>query len=155
MIIITIITKLMSKHCSINMYKSKWFYQYKSENLTHHFYDNDCFNNEECGFKVKIVVGIWVDWKYGICLIVRKLYSDESNNYTHQTLQDYGGMNQLHNETYDLQYTNSNILIKITITTKHITLNFSINLFTWKLLYPNKRNNLTYHFYEDYCFKKE
>ena len=33
----TIITKLMSMHCSINMYKLKLLYQYKLNNLTCHF----------------------------------------------------------------------------------------------------------------------
>ena len=48
----------MIMHYSINMYKLKLLYQYKHRNLTHHFYDDDCFNNEWCDFKVKIVVGI-------------------------------------------------------------------------------------------------
>ena len=73
MMTITIITNRMSMHCSIKMYKPKQFYKYKRNNLNCHFYNNDCFNNKECGFKVNILVEMWMQCKYGISIIVRKL----------------------------------------------------------------------------------
>ena len=46
MIKIKILTECMTIHCSFNMYKSKVLYWYKQENLTHRFYDDDCFNSK-------------------------------------------------------------------------------------------------------------
>ena len=48
----------MSMHCNINMYNSKLLYQFKHNNLVYLDYDNNCFDNDECDFKVKIIVGM-------------------------------------------------------------------------------------------------
>ena len=46
----------MSMNCGINMQNLKRMCVFKHNNLTYIVYDNGCFNNEECDFKVKIVV---------------------------------------------------------------------------------------------------
>ena len=38
------------------MYQPKGLYQSKHNNSTYCIYDDDCFNNDECDLKVKIVV---------------------------------------------------------------------------------------------------
>ena len=48
----------MSMYFSTNMYNLKQFYWFKQKNLTHLDYENNCFNNDEYDFKVKIAVGI-------------------------------------------------------------------------------------------------
>ena len=45
-------------NCSINVYNSKQLYGFKWKNLTYLVYNNDCFNNKECDFKVNTEVGI-------------------------------------------------------------------------------------------------
>ena len=45
-------------HCSIGVCTYKRLYPYKQKKYTYFVYDCDCFNNKECDFKVKIVVGM-------------------------------------------------------------------------------------------------
>ena len=41
------------------MYNPKRLCPYKHNNLTYLVYNNDCFNNKKCEFKVKIVVKLF------------------------------------------------------------------------------------------------
>ena len=45
-------------HCYINMYNTKAFYPFEWNNFTYLNYNKNCFNNNKCDFKVKIVVGM-------------------------------------------------------------------------------------------------
>ena len=45
-------------HCSINVHNLKRLYRFKWNNLNYLDYDGDCFNNEECDLKVRIVAGM-------------------------------------------------------------------------------------------------
>ena len=83
-------------------------------------------------------------WKYGISIIVIKLYSVESNRWNHHALHNYDVINQQNNETCDLQYTNSKLIIKKTIITKRMSIHYSMNIFKSRIFYPYKHNNLTY-----------
>ena len=53
---ITIIIDIIIMHCNINMRNLKQQYQFKHNSFTYTDYDDDCFNNKECDFKVKILV---------------------------------------------------------------------------------------------------
>ena len=55
---ITIIIDRMSMHCCINMQNTKLLYQFEWNNLNYLSYEGGCFNNNECGFKVTILVGM-------------------------------------------------------------------------------------------------
>ena len=44
-------------YCIINMYNSKRLYRFKRNDLNCLNYEGDCFDNEGCEFKIKIVVG--------------------------------------------------------------------------------------------------
>ena len=48
----------MSFYCSSNMYNLKLLYMYKHNNFNSLIYDGNFFNNEECDFKLNIVVGM-------------------------------------------------------------------------------------------------
>ena len=48
----------MSMHCCITMYNTKLLNRFEHNSLTYFNYDDDCFNNNECDFKVNIVVGM-------------------------------------------------------------------------------------------------
>ena len=47
-------------------------YPYKHNNLTCLVYNDDCFNNKECDFKIKIVVKMWKNWRWKYCKCVLK-----------------------------------------------------------------------------------
>ena len=55
---ITIMFDSIIMHRSINLQNSEQLYRFKWNKLTYLGYDEDCFNKEECDFKVKIVVGM-------------------------------------------------------------------------------------------------
>ena len=55
--------------------------------------------------------------KYGTSLIIKKLYLVETKNGYKLTVTNDGQLNRQNNENYDLQYTNSKIMMTITITT--------------------------------------
>ena len=49
---------------------------------------------------------MWVHQKYGISLVVSKLYSVESNDCTYLAVNENVGMNWANNKNYDPQCTN-------------------------------------------------
>ena len=72
---------------------------------------------------------------YGMGWVVRKLYSDELKKCPHLAVDDNGGMNRINNESYDLQCTNSKIMITIRIITECLSMHCGINIQKSKLLY--------------------
>ena len=48
----------MNIHWCITMYNSKQLYWFKRNTLTYLDYDNNSFNNDECGFKLKFAAGM-------------------------------------------------------------------------------------------------
>ena len=54
------------------------------------------------------------------------------------------------NEINNLQYTNSKIMMTITIVIDHMIIHNGIDMYNSKLLYWFKQNNLTYIDYRDY-----
>ena len=52
-----IINDCIIMYQSINIQILKQLYQYQQKNMTYLDYDDDCFINEQCDFKVKIVLG--------------------------------------------------------------------------------------------------
>ena len=90
-----------------------------------------------------------------ISQIVRKFYEIKSNDCTYLIVQDNGGMNQQNDVTYDLQCTNREIIITITIITNHVSMICGINMYKTKQLYQYKHNNLTFRIYFNDCFNNE
>ena len=55
---ITIQIYYMSMHCFIIMQNTKILDRFEWNNLTYLGYNDECFNNDRCDFKVTIEVGI-------------------------------------------------------------------------------------------------
>ena len=69
---------------------------------------------------------MWVHLKYGMSQIVLKLYSVKTNNCSYPDVPDDGWLNQWNNETYDLQWKNSKIMMTKTIIINCIAMYCSI-----------------------------
>ena len=51
---VTIIIDPISMHCSINPQDYKQLYPHKQNNLTYLVYEDNCFDNGECDFKLEL-----------------------------------------------------------------------------------------------------
>ena len=60
-------------------------------------------------------VWILVHWNYGMSKVVQKFYLVKINNYSYFTVPVNGQLNQRNNESFNLKFTNSKIMMMITI----------------------------------------
>ena len=74
-----------------------------------------CHIKSPSSIDVSDEVWLWAHQKYGMIQIIQKLYSFETNNWYYLDVPDDGQTNQRNNETYDLQLTNSKIIMTIII----------------------------------------
>ena len=72
---------------------------------------------------------MWVHRKYIISIIISKFYSFESNDWTYLSVHNDGGMNQRNYGTYDLQWTNGEMMTTIKIITDRMSMHYSINTY--------------------------
>ena len=71
---------------------------------------------------------MWVNQTYGMSQIVLKINSFGINNFYYLALTKNGELNRKNNETYDLQCTNSKIIMMKTIIIDHMRMNCSMNM---------------------------
>ena len=100
-------------------------------------------------------VWIWVHQKYGMSQIVRKLYSFETNNCSYLYVPVDDQLNRRNNEAYNLQCTNSKIMMTVTIISNCIIMHCIINMNNSKQQYRFRQKNLTYLDYDEGPFNNE
>ena len=76
-----------------------------------------------------------VHCKYGMIQIVKKLYSFLINNLYYIAVINNGRLNQKNNETYELKFTNSKVMMTKTILINCMNIHCIINMYNSKQLY--------------------
>ena len=87
--------------------------------------------------------------------IVWNCYVFETKNWSYLAVPDDDWLNQLKNETYNLQFTNNKMMMKITINTDCINMYRSINMWNSKLWYWYKQNKLAYLIHDNDFFNNK
>ena len=84
-----------------------------------------------------------------------KKSSFRTNKCSYPGVTNDDRLNLNNSETYNLQFTNNKMMMKITINTDCINMYRSINMWNSKLWYQYKQNKLTYRFHDNDCLNNK